>query len=75
MAGRRRGFPCHKRAAAIRRLAAQARGRHKGAGFSFENAGMNEAIYSLMGAGLGAFLFIFAGREPLRRLIGTLKDR
>ena len=36
---------------------------------------MNEAIYSLMGAGLGAFLFIFAGREPLRRLIGTLKDR
>jgi len=36
---------------------------------------MNEAIYSLVGAGLGAFLFIFAGREPLRRLIDTLKDR
>jgi len=36
---------------------------------------MNEAIYSLMGAGLGAFLFVFAGREPLRRLIDSLKSR
>jgi len=36
---------------------------------------MNEAIYSLLGAMLGAFLFIFAGREPLRRLIETLKNR
>jgi len=36
---------------------------------------MNEAIYSLMGAALGAFLFIFAGREPLRRLIDSLKSR
>ena len=62
-------------AAAIRRLAAQAFARHIGGGFSCEDAGMNEAIYSLMGAGLGAFLFIFAGRDPLRRLIDTLKSR
>lgn len=62
-------------AAAIRRLAARAFARHTGQDLRCEDAGMNEAIYSLVGAGLGAFLFIFAGREPLRRLIDTLKDR
>ncbi len=36
---------------------------------------MTEAIYSGLGAALGAFLFIFAGREPLRRLMASLRDR
>jgi len=36
---------------------------------------MTESLYSLLGAALGGFLFVFAGREPLRRLIDNLKQR
>ena len=36
---------------------------------------MTETGFSLMGAALGAILFITAGREPLRRLLTTLKNR
>jgi hypothetical protein len=34
---------------------------------------MNEQIYSLLGAALGAGLFILVGREPLRRLIESFR--
>ncbi len=36
---------------------------------------MTEAAYSLLGATLGAIFFISAGREPLRKLIDSLKNR
>ena len=36
---------------------------------------MTETGFSLMGAALGAILFVSAGREPLRRLIDLLKQR
>jgi len=36
---------------------------------------VTETLYSLVGAALGAFLFVFAGREPLRRLIESLRGR
>lgn len=32
-------------------------------------------LYFLVGAILGSGLFIFAGREPARRLVKVLKDR
>ncbi len=36
---------------------------------------MTQTGFSLMGAALGAVVFISAGREPLRRLIESLKNR
>lgn len=36
---------------------------------------VTETGFSLMGATLGAILFITAGREPLRRLLATLRNR
>jgi len=36
---------------------------------------MTETLYSLLGAALGGFLFVFAGRDPLRRLIASLRQR
>ena len=36
---------------------------------------MSQTGFSLIGAAIGAILFVSAGREPLRRLIGMLKPR
>jgi hypothetical protein len=35
---------------------------------------MNESIYSLVGAALGAMMFILIGREPLQRLIRARRN-
>lgn len=59
----------------MRRMAGAGAAGHRRRNRQFGIRCMTETLYSLLGAALGGFLFVFAGRDPLRRLIASLRQR